>query len=207
MSSPARAAADPLDFRLRHLDDPRLRAVLERVAEACEWTRRPRGDGRGIGIAATVYHGTYVAHAAEVTISKRGRVKLERMWCAIDCGLVIDPNGVRNQTEGGIQQSASWTLLEELGQRDGRITTTGWDTYPIATFSDAPRSIRGAARRRPGECVDRRRRAGERPHRRCDRERGVRRLRRADPRSADHARPDPPRAVALPLSRAGRSAS
>ena len=53
----------------------------------------------------------------------------------------MNPDGVRNQIEGGIQQSASWTLLEELGQRDGRITTTGWDTYPIATFRDAPEEI------------------------------------------------------------------
>jgi len=136
-----RAGTDPLEFRLRHLADPRLRAVLEHVADACDWPSRPRGEGRGIGIAATLYHGTYVAHAALVSVSKRGRVRLERMWCAIDPGLVIDANGVRNQTEGGIQQSASWTLLEELGHRDGRITTTGWDTYPIATFTDAPLGI------------------------------------------------------------------
>lgn len=136
-----RAGIDPLEFRLRHLADPRLRAVLESVADACDWSSRPRGEGRGIGIAATLYHGTYVAHAALVSVSTRGRVRLERMWCAIDPGLVVDANGVRNQTEGGIQQSASWTLLEELRHRDGRITTTGWDTYPIATFADAPASI------------------------------------------------------------------
>ena len=136
-----RAGIDPLEFRLRHLADPRLRAVLECVADACDWPSRPRGEGRGIGIAATLYHGTYVAHAALVSVSTRGRVRLERMWCAIDPGLVVDANGVRNQTEGGIQQSASWTLLEELRHRDGRITTTGWDTYPIATFADAPVSI------------------------------------------------------------------
>lgn len=135
------AGIDPLDFRLRHLDDPRLRAVLERVADACDWPGRPRGDGRGLGLACTLYHGTYVAHAALVSVAARGRVHLERMWCAIDPGLVVNPDGVRNQTEGGIQQSASWTLLEELGHRDGRITTTGWDTYPIATFADAPTSI------------------------------------------------------------------
>jgi CO/xanthine dehydrogenase Mo-binding subunit len=135
-----RAAIDPLEFRLRHLSDPRLRNVLELVAERSCWSD-PRPPRSGRGIACTIYHGTYVGQVAEVTVAPNGTVRLDRFWCAIDPGLVIDPNGVRNQTEGGIQQSASWTLLEELRHRAGRITTTGWDTYPIATFRDAPRSI------------------------------------------------------------------
>jgi CO/xanthine dehydrogenase Mo-binding subunit len=59
----------------------------------------------------------------------------------VDPGQTLNPDGVRNQIEGGIQQSASWTLTEELAHRDGRVMTTGWDTYPIATFRDAPESI------------------------------------------------------------------
>ena len=74
-------------------------------------------------------------------IAANGTPRVTRFWCAVDPGLVVNPDGVRNQIEGGIQQSASWTLLEELGQRAGRITTTGWDTYPIATFRDAPEEI------------------------------------------------------------------
>ena len=133
---------DPLALRLRNTTDPRLRAVLGSVAERSGWKDRPRGEGRGYGMACTLYaHGTYVAQVAEVTVAPNGRVRLGRFWCAIDPGRVIDENGVRNQCEGAIVQSASWTLLEELKQRDGRVATTGWDTYPIATFRDVPAEI------------------------------------------------------------------
>ena len=133
---------DPLALRLRNITDPRLRAVLEAVAGRSGWNDRPRGDGRGYGMACTLYaHGTYIAQVAEVTVAANGRVRLGRFWCAIDPGRVIDENGVRNQCEGAIVQSASWTLLEELKQRDGRVATTGWDTYPIATFRDVPTEI------------------------------------------------------------------
>lgn len=133
---------DPLALRLRNVTDPRLRAVLETAAERSGWKDRPRGDGRGYGLACTLYaHGTYIAQVAEVTVAPNGRVRLGRFWCTIDPGRVIDENGVRNQCEGAIVQSASWTLLEELKQRDGRVATTGWDTYPIATFRDVPAEI------------------------------------------------------------------
>jgi CO/xanthine dehydrogenase Mo-binding subunit len=133
---------DPLDLRLRNTADPRLRAVLQAVAERSGWRDRPRGDGHGFGLACTLYaHGTYVAQVAEVSVAPNGRVRLRRFWCAVDPGRVIDENGVRNQCEGAIVQSASWTLLEELKQRDGRVASTGWDTYPIATFRDVPSEI------------------------------------------------------------------
>lgn len=133
---------DPLALRLRNTTDPRLRAVLETVAARSGWADRPRGDGHGYGMACTLYaHGTYIAQVAEVHVAQNGRVRLGRFWCAIDPGRVIDENGVRNQCEGAIVQSASWTLLEELKQRDGRVATTGWDTYPIATFRDVPAAI------------------------------------------------------------------
>ncbi|MDQ2912915.1 MAG: molybdopterin-dependent oxidoreductase [Chloroflexota bacterium] len=131
---------DPLAFRLRHLEDDRFRRVLERVAERSGWTERP-GGRRGRGIAGTIYHGTYVAQVAEVEVSLSGAVRLVRVWCVVDPGQTVNPEGVRNQIEGGIQQSASWTLKEELLHRDGRVMNTGWDTYPIATFRDAPESI------------------------------------------------------------------
>ena len=138
----ARAAIDPLELRLRAVSDPRMRRVFEAVAERSGWGRAPRADGRALGIAGAVYHGTYVAEVVEVEVERAsGRVRLARVWCAIDPGRVVHPEGVRNQTEGGIQQAASWTLLEELRHRHGRVTTTGWDTYPIATFRDAPATI------------------------------------------------------------------
>jgi CO/xanthine dehydrogenase Mo-binding subunit len=131
---------DPLAFRLRHIDDDRFRRVVERVAEQSGLDEAP-GGRRGRGIACTVYHGTYVAQVAEVEVSLSGAVRLVKVWCVVDPGQTLNPEGVRNQIEGGIQQSASWTLREELLHRDGRVINTGWDTYPIATFRDAPDSI------------------------------------------------------------------
>jgi CO/xanthine dehydrogenase Mo-binding subunit len=131
---------DPLAFRLRHIDDDRFRRVIERVSER-SGLREPPGARRGRGIASTVYHGTYVAQVAEVEVSLSGAVRLVKVWCVVDPGQTLNPEGVRNQIEGGIQQSASWTLKEELLHRDGRVMNTGWDTYPIATFRDAPESI------------------------------------------------------------------
>jgi CO/xanthine dehydrogenase Mo-binding subunit len=100
-----------------------------------------RGERRGLGMAGTIYHGTYLAEVAEVEVDPSGHVRLVHVWCAIDPGFTLNPDGVKNQTEGGIQQSASWTLIEELRHRDGRVINTGWDTYPIATFRDAPEAI------------------------------------------------------------------
>jgi len=136
----ALAGQEPLGFRLRHIEDGRFRRVVERVAELSGWHDRPSGR-RGRGIACTVYHGTYVAQVAEVEVSLSGAVRLLRVWCVVDPGQTLNPEGVRNQIEGGIQQSASWALKEELLHRDGRVMNTGWDTYPIATFRDAPESI------------------------------------------------------------------
>jgi CO/xanthine dehydrogenase Mo-binding subunit len=134
------AKQDPLAFRLGHIADERLRRVVERVAERSGWNERP-GGRRGRGLACTIYHDTYVAQVAEVEVSLAGAVRLVKVWCVVDPGQTVNPLGVRNQIEGGIQQSASWTLKEELLHRDGRVMNTGWDTYPIATFRDAPESI------------------------------------------------------------------
>ena len=131
---------EPLAFRLRHIKDERFRRVVERVAEVSAWREPPSGR-RGRGIACTIYHDTYVAQVAEVEVSLSGAVRLMKVWCVVDPGQTVNPEGVRNQIEGGIQQSASWTLKEELLHRDGRVMNTGWDTYPIATFRDAPDTI------------------------------------------------------------------
>jgi nicotinate dehydrogenase subunit B len=134
------AGQDPVAFRLRHLDDKRLRSTIEAVAARSGWGRAPI-RGRGLGLACTVYHGTPCAQVADVEVSDDGSVRIVAVWAVIDPGFVINPEGVRNQVEGGIQQSASWTMFEELRHRDGRIAKTSWDTYPIATFSDAPERI------------------------------------------------------------------
>jgi CO/xanthine dehydrogenase Mo-binding subunit len=142
MDELARASyQDPIAFRLRHTDDPRLRRVLEAVRERSGWAKRPHQEGRGIGVACAIYHGTYVAEVAEVAVKPDGQVCLERVWCAADPGRLVQPDGARNQFEGGIQQAASWTLLEELAHLDGEVITATWRDYPIATFRDAPHEI------------------------------------------------------------------
>jgi CO/xanthine dehydrogenase Mo-binding subunit len=134
------AGADPVAFRLRHLTDPRIARVLELVAERARWKER-RPSGRGRGVACAEFHGTRIAQVAEVAVEPSGRVRLERVWCAVDPGAIVNPDGARNQIEGGVVQAASNALFEELRVRDGRVTTSGWDAYPIATFRDAPQEI------------------------------------------------------------------
>ncbi|HEY7624479.1 MAG TPA: molybdopterin cofactor-binding domain-containing protein [Candidatus Limnocylindria bacterium] len=141
---------DPIAFRLRHIDDERLARVVRRAGERSGWGRRLESR-HGLGFACTEYHGTYVAQVAEVEVSLSGSVRLVKVWAVVDPGQAVNPEGVRNQIEGGIQQSASWTLKEELAHRDGRVTTTGWDTYPIATFRDAPEEIDVAVEGVPSE--------------------------------------------------------
>jgi CO/xanthine dehydrogenase Mo-binding subunit len=135
------SAQDPVAFRLRHVDDARLRRVLETVSRASGWISRPRDAGRGFGVACAIYNRTYVAEVAEVVVDTDGRIRLERVWCAVDPGRLVHPDGARNQIEGGIQQAASWTLLEALRIQDGQVRTTTWPDYPIATFNDAPGEI------------------------------------------------------------------
>ena len=111
----AAAGADPVEFRLRHLKDPRARAVIEAVAAKAGWRKGEKGDGtrgRGIGFARYKNGAIYVAVIAEVEIGNEVAVK--RAWAAIDAGLVINPDGLINQTEGGIIQAVSWTLKEEV---------------------------------------------------------------------------------------------
>jgi CO/xanthine dehydrogenase Mo-binding subunit len=131
-----KAGEDPLELRLRLAGEPRLRRVLERVAERSGWGTRP-----GLGIACAEYHDTYFAEVAEVEVSPGGKVRLLRAFCAVDAGVIVNADGARSQIEGGIVQGMSWTLLEELRHKDGRILAAGWDAYPIATFRDAPASI------------------------------------------------------------------
>lgn len=97
--------------------------------------------------------GTDVAEVAQVSVAASGKVELERVWCAVDPGRVVHPDGAVNQAEGAIQQAASWTLLEELRHRDGRVAPASFGDYPIATFRRArpyaPAFPGGSVRRAP----------------------------------------------------------
>lgn len=136
----AQCGQDPISFRLRHLDDPRLARVLELVHRRSRWGERER-DGRALGVACAVYHGTYVAQIAEIRVPSPGSVRFERAWCAVDAGRLVHPDGARNQIEGGIQHAASCAMFEELTIADGGVATATLRDYPIAATVDAPAEI------------------------------------------------------------------
>ncbi|HVA79309.1 MAG TPA: molybdopterin cofactor-binding domain-containing protein, partial [Candidatus Binataceae bacterium] len=130
---------DPLDFRLRHLSDPRARRVLEEVAALASWRRdAERGTGNAAGIGFCRYKNTaaYVAVIAQVETAHEVRVR--KVFCAVDAGLAINPGGVISQIEGGIIQSISWTLKEEVILDRSRIVTNSWRNYPILRFDEVP---------------------------------------------------------------------
>jgi CO/xanthine dehydrogenase Mo-binding subunit len=130
---------DPLEHRLRYLDDPRAIEVLERTAAAAGWVGRPCDrDGRGLGIGYARYKnsGVYVAVIVEVEIDRT--IALRRVWASVDAGLAINPDGIRNQAEGGIVQAASWTLKERVRFDRQRVTSLDWDAYPILRFDEIP---------------------------------------------------------------------
>jgi CO/xanthine dehydrogenase Mo-binding subunit len=132
------AGVDPIAFRLRHLKDPRARAVIDAVARRAEWNRWKPAEGRGHGIGFAKYKnlGAYCAAIAEVDVSHE--VHVSRLVLAVDVGLVINPDGVINQIEGGAIQSTSWTLKEQVKLGAGGIASLGWEDYPILKFSEVP---------------------------------------------------------------------
>ncbi len=132
------AGIDPIAFRLRHLKDPRGRAVIEAAAWRAEWDRWKPAEGRGHGIGFARYKnlGAYCAAVAEVEVGHD--VRVERLILAVDVGLVINPDGVINQIEGGAIQSTSWTLKEQVKLGARGIASLGWEDYPILKFSEAP---------------------------------------------------------------------
>lgn len=136
------AGADPMDFRLRHLDDPRARAVIETVADKAGWRDKRSPDGkRGRGIAFAQYknHAVYVAVVADIEVDRQsGIVRVLRLFAAADAGLIINPDGFRNQIEGGLIQSASWTVRESVAFDRTRMLTRSWEDYPILRFPDIP---------------------------------------------------------------------
>jgi CO/xanthine dehydrogenase Mo-binding subunit len=138
----AAAGVDPVEFRLRHTRDPRARAVIEAAARRANWQPGRRGDGtRGRGFAFAKYKNLacYCALAADVAVDpKTGRVSVSRVVAAVDAGQIVNPDGVVNQIEGGIIQSASWTLMESVRFDQMRVTTRSWADYPIVRFAEVP---------------------------------------------------------------------
>ena len=133
-----KAGEDPVAYRLSILTDPRARAVVERVAAMADWPSGPTGAGRGRGIGFARYKNmaAYAAVVADVEIDKS--VRLTRVWCAVDGGLIINPDGAINQLEGGIIQGASWALKEGVRLDSAGISSRDWETYPVLRFSEVP---------------------------------------------------------------------
>jgi CO/xanthine dehydrogenase Mo-binding subunit len=136
------AGRDPLAFRLAHLRDPRALAVLQAVADKAGWTPGKKGDGRnGRGIAFCRYKsiGMYAAAVVDVEVDRKtGVVKVPRVVMAADIGRVVNPDGAKNQLEGGIVQAVSLTLKEQVAFDRREITSRDWSGYPILTFPEVP---------------------------------------------------------------------
>jgi nicotinate dehydrogenase subunit B len=140
----ARAKADPVAYRLKHLSDPRLRDVVEAAAKAANWDSRPspkpgpeQGTSRtgvvtGRGIACVAYEGDngYAAMVAEVEVNQdTGKVTVKRIFASNDSGPISNPDGLRNQVEGGALQGMSRALMEEVTWDDQKVTSIDWSTY------------------------------------------------------------------------------
>jgi len=137
------AGADPVAFRLAHMTDPRARAVIEAVAKKANWKadqKGAEGRGRGIGFAKYKNLATYVAVVVDVEVDRAsGNVRVPHAYAAVDSGLIISPDGLVNQIEGGIIQSTSWTLKEELRFNPEGILSQDWMSYPILTMPEVPK--------------------------------------------------------------------
>ena len=134
----ARVGKDPVQYRLSITADARARAVIEKVAAMAKWKAdAPPSTGRGRGIAFARYKNRAGYTAVVVDLSVDEEIRLNRVWCATDAGLVVNPDGVLNQLEGGIIQSASWVLKEQV-RFDNGIASTDWETYPVLKFSEVP---------------------------------------------------------------------
>ena len=132
-------SVDALDFRLRHLSDPRAVAVLEKLAALCGWRQKREPDGtHGLGLGFGRYKNVagYCAVAAWIRVDEK--IKVEKIYAVVDVGLVVNPDGLVNQIEGGIVQSLSWTLKEQVTWDQGGISSRTWGEYPILAFSEVP---------------------------------------------------------------------
>jgi isoquinoline 1-oxidoreductase len=128
--------ADPVEFRLKHIDDPRLRAVLTTAAEKSGWPK-PSVAGRALGIACGVEKGGYIATTAELS-KTAGGFKIERLVVVFECGAIVNPDGLRNQTEGAVVQGLGGALFEAIEFADGEMLNGTMAQYRVPRFKDVP---------------------------------------------------------------------
>lgn len=140
------AGVDPLEFRLRNLNDARGKEVLERLAKLANWSPRAgtRDSGdvvRGRGVSYTKYElvRTYVGMVADVELNRRtGEVRVTKCFVSHDCGQIINPDGLKNQIEGNVVQTVSRTLFEEIMFNRSTITSLDWESYRTVKFPEVP---------------------------------------------------------------------
>jgi nicotinate dehydrogenase subunit B len=144
----AAVGTDPVAFRLRYLKEPRDIAVVKAAAERAGWKPRPSprpnrtGDIGGRGIAYAQRSGAVVAIVAEVEIDRRtDKIWARRFTVAHDCGLIINPDGLRRCIEGNVVQATSRALSEEVAFDRAKVTSTDWLSYPILDITEAPETV------------------------------------------------------------------
>jgi CO/xanthine dehydrogenase Mo-binding subunit len=132
------AGRDPLEYRLAHCSDPRARAVLTDAARRAGWPGAHLAADRGMGMGFARYKNTGAWCAVVAEIEAGVEVMVRRLTIAVDVGTAINPDGVRNQIEGGAIQACSWTLKEAVRFDGERVTSDSWDSYPVLRFSEVP---------------------------------------------------------------------
>jgi nicotinate dehydrogenase subunit B len=145
-----KAGKDPFTFRLMHLQDERAKAVIRKVQEMTANIKLPANTGIGIAFSRYKNSASYCAVAAQVHAETTGAIQIQKMWSAIDSGEVINLDGVINQTEGGMIQSASWTLMEQVKFDAQHVTSRDWVAYPIMRFNQVP-EVEVAVLNKPNE--------------------------------------------------------
>jgi isoquinoline 1-oxidoreductase subunit beta len=134
----AAANTDPVEYRRALLDKaPRARAVLDLAAEKAGWGK-PMPAGKGRGVSVIFGFGSYVAQVAEVAVGKDGRVRVERVVCAVDCGRIVNPDTVRAQMQGGVIFGITGALYGEITIKGGRVEQGNFDSYQMLRIDEAP---------------------------------------------------------------------
>ena len=136
----AEAGVDPVEFRVSNLSDQRMLRVLKAATDRFGWASKRAPSGRGVGVACAIYLGTYVATCAEVAVDRAtGRVQVKRVVLAQDEGVIVNPEGSRQQIEGGITMGLGYALTEEVRFSGGEVLNRNFDTYEIPRFSWLPK--------------------------------------------------------------------
>jgi isoquinoline 1-oxidoreductase len=133
------ASMDPLEFRLKNLADPRMRAVLETGAKAFGWPRQKNEEGQGFGVATGNEKGSYVATFAEIFVDrKKNTVTVKKLVEVFECGAIVNPDGLRNQVVGAMIQGLGGALFESIQFEKGRISNAHFSSYRVPRFKDVP---------------------------------------------------------------------